>query len=146
MNLTLNTDASYYQNGDKSIQLGGFAFWAKCSQFTYKGSGKIKEPKNPNDCELKAICNALYLLKKNMFIKSIEKLYINTDSQSAIRYITQKKNDDVTILIHGIIESFNVKELHVRHVKAHQHTKTKRNYVNQWCDDMAKIEMRKQKL
>lgn len=146
MNVTINTDASFWQNGDQSKKLGGFAFWIKTDSFTYKGSGIIKDPENANDCELKAICNSLYLLKKNKDLININHLYINTDSMNSIWKIDSKEKDEVTRLIIDIIKSFGVKKLHLRHVKAHQHTRTKRNFVNQWCDDMAKIEMRKQRV
>ncbi len=144
--VTINTDASYSKSR-KYGKLGGFAFWIKCDYFTYKGSGIIKSPENSSDAELKAIANALYMLKKNRNIKRIDRLFINTDSTYCIERIKRKNKDDVTDLIWEIINSYDgAKKVDCRHVKAHLHTKTPRHYINDWCDQMAKIEMKKQRV
>lgn len=142
MKLTINTDASFCPNE----KVGGFAFWIKCNQFTFKGSGIIKNPENSSDSELKAVCNALYLLKKRYVVEKITTVYINTDSKYVIQWIKKKNDDPVTNLIWEILNTYNPDEVLVRHVKAHSHTKTARHFVNQWCDDMARIEMKKQRI
>lgn len=143
MNVTINTDASFSNvNGKK---YGGFACWIVCDLFTLKKSGPLKDPENPHEAEAKAIANALYLLTKRLPEQPIRTLYINTDSLHTINKIEKRKKHKVIRFINDAIDELKLEEVVLKHVRAHTHTNTPRHYVNDWCDKMAKIEMRKQR-
>lgn len=146
MLVTINTDASYY-----AVQkIGGYAIWIASNKGRVKYSAGFKNQlENQHDAEFKAIINALHLLKKQNW--KITKIYINTDSQAVIKTIEKngfcKKNHQYIVKNYQsylkIIKEIGVKDVSFRHVKAHSHTKTARNWVNDWLDTQAKKESRK---
>lgn len=146
MLVTINTDASFYP-----IQkIGGYAIWIASNKGRVKlASGFKGTVETPHDAEFKAIINALHLLKRQDW--EITGIYINTDSMCVIDTI-EKKGIDKKIPQYGkdnyqaylnIIQELNVKHVSFRHVKGHQHTKTARHFVNDWCDTEAKKAARK---
>lgn len=146
MLVTINTDASFYQKE----KIGGFAIWIASNKGRVKYANGFKgEIKTSHDAEFKCIINALYLLKKQSW--EITEIYINTDCLSVIQIIEgtrlfnklpQYSKDNFMDYL-KIINELGVKHISLRKVKAHQHTKTARHWVNQWCDKEAKKSARK---
>ena len=141
MIVTVTTDASYCPNNS----IGGYAFWISSEigkvQYSGKFSGYLVDP---NEAELKAIGNAIYFLLQADQFKRVEKVIINTDSQTCIRLLTDPKYDnylDTQNMIKGMLKKRRI-DFEMRHVKAHTNGSTSRRYVNNWCDRMAQMEMR----
>jgi len=146
MLVTINTDASFYP-----IQkIGGFAIWIASDKGRVKHANGFKgEIQSAHDAEFKCIINALHILKLQKW--DITEIYINTDSQTVIDTVESKgtfknlpqygKDNYKTYL--KIIKELGVKDISLRHVKGHLHTKTARHFVNDWCDDQAKAAARK---
>jgi hypothetical protein len=144
MTVTVNTDASYCH----THKVGSFACWIKCEMGKITKAGPIKDPKNSFDCEIKAIANALYILKNSWFnTGSIHFIYINTDCIAVKGHIGLRKysveGKFIAETIRDVInpDYLNIgKEYYsIRHVKAHTGASDPRSYVNEWCDSQAKI-------
>ncbi len=144
-NITINTDTSFNYNPNKA----GFAFWITCPLGRYKRYGKLNNCKDINDAEIQAIGNAIYfVLMSGLSENTIHKIYVNTDSKSAIAHITRKWDTyPASSKVKHYMERLKGKTNHrtlkslfdFRHVKAHSGTESKRKYVNDWCDKMSKI-------
>ena len=149
MNLTINTDASFCPYTKAS----GYAVWIVCDIGRIKYSGMLKGSENPMDAELKAIGNALFLLK-NSYINngSIKTIYLNSDCTNALERVKYKSKNDIGRYAHKIAKDIlkkggsNMIQFHKRHVKAHSQKKDSRSFVNEWCDKEAKKWMKKQRL
>lgn len=146
MLVTINTDASFYPEQ----KIGGYAIWIASNNGKVKCAAGFKDTlQTPHDAEFKCIINALHLLKKQNWI--VTEIYINTDSSTVINTIEDEKvaakapqyGKDNLKAYHAIIKQLGVKNVSLRHVKGHLHTKTARHFVNQWCDDNAKKAARK---
>lgn len=151
MKVTINTDASFNHHEN----VGAYAFWISSDFGRIRRSGALKNVSNNVDCEDMAIAKALAFLNNWRGEFEITQIFINTDSQSSIRRIKSKHISRVAIphILRYInlmkpkgVSRFSGKKAFVklRHVKAHTHTNTARNYVNDWCDKAAKTEMRNQ--
>ena len=151
MVVTINTDASFYWEK----QVGTYAMWIVSNEGTFKHHSAFKNKiSDPTEAEYLCILNALTIVKRLKW--KVTKLVINTDSlncvhiitkdrQSCMKYKVYKKIKNKQSLIHQLFYDIGGKDLiiHAKHLRSHQHTKTSRNYVNQWCDDMARYEMDK---
>ncbi len=139
--VTINTDASFHPKE----KFGGFAYWIVYDGNRIKGAGAFKDKCcNSNDAEIKAIINALStLLSKNI---DISKVIFNTDSKNAIKELTKSGvKTDLKKAFDNLIYGRQTKiDFEFRHVKAHSGIGDKRSFVNEWCDENAKIHMRKQ--
>ena len=140
--ITINTDASL--SGEHHI--GGYAFVIVSDQFRIKQSGCFKSAVlDSTQAELMAIGNALHTLIKMQDLPMAYWLIINTDSVASIRKIkdpncpTSKK---VNALWKKVIHRIKSKKNRIRHVKAHTTKEDARSYVNRWCDENAKFQMR----
>lgn len=149
MLVTVNTDASYRSGA------AGYAFWIVCDAGKLQKAGEIKNKvAGINDAELMCIANAIHTLKHSKF-KGIEKVIINTDSQTSIDFLSGKSRPKYSSPISNIVDEtyFNMLEVclkygksirqvkqvfEFRHVKAHSGKKDSRSYVNDWCDKEAK--------
>lgn len=151
MVVTVNTDASFC-----SVQkVGGFAFWIKCDMGTIARSGKIKDPQNSQDCEMKALANAIHVLKNSVFNNgTIAHIVINSDCKWMFPKIGKKSNHEAGRFIANEISKIrknntrikSVKKIYsLKHVKAHNGTPDARSWVNNWCDQQAKIAMNLQR-
>lgn len=150
MVVTINTDASFYWEK----QVGTYAMWIVSDAGTFKYHSAFKERIfDPTEAEYNCLINAIHILIRLKW--DVTKLVINTDSLNCIyvikkdhkacnKYNIYKKIKSRQYLIHRLIKQLgdNV-VVDARHIRSHQHTNTKRNYVNQWCDDMARYEMDK---
>lgn len=153
MTVTINTDASYHPK----FKVGAFAFWIVCDQGRIIHSGQLKSVKNSQDAELQCIANALHTLFKSSFT-NIEHIYVNTDCQFGIQAITKGKRmagcEHVVSVIKETVsilalkyKDFRTKNkskkrfkkfVSWRHVPAHTSGSTKREWVNNRMDELAK--------
>lgn len=152
MVVTICTDASFSQR----YQVGTYAFWITCNTGRHKISGVLKHKLTcPSQAEMKCICNSLsYMRKYPERFQIITRIVINTDSMNAIHLFTDdtakikkyglnRKGDKAILEAYKNLKHKIGKPIIFNHIKAHQHTNTPANYVNQWCDDQAKAEMSK---
>lgn len=105
---------------------------------------------NVHDAEAYAICQALYHtlnhFKKNGY--PVKEITIKTDSQTAIKYLTNNKIEefwrDTTIRLRTAFDKMKAElgegfPLKIKHIKGHQSKKSSTAaYVNNWCDKMAR--------
>jgi ribonuclease HI len=149
MIVTINTDASFHPKH----KIGGYAFWIVCDEGRFSHSGILrKEVNRPEVAEMKCIINAIYVLGTLNF-KNISKIIINTDCLNAIHLFKKRKSsikkyelewglDLANDLTNELAKSKLSKTLiEFRHIRSHQHTETKRNWVNNWCDKAAKKQL-----
>lgn len=146
---TINTDASF------SDGYGGFAFWIVCDEGKIQKAGKIKSKINSStEAETMCIANAIHTLKHSRF-KEIKRIFVNTDSQGSIQFLSGKHRPKAGTMMFNVVEEarFNMMEFclkigksirdvntvfEFRWVKAHNGKKDARSYVNSWCDKEAK--------
>lgn len=146
--VTINTDASFNHQGN----FGGFAFWIASDQGRIVRKGPLKSVRSSNEAELQCIANALHTLLQSG-LSHIDYIYINSDAKTVFEWVSSKaKKGTAEYVCFKILlqlkEKYGLKDdkfFEFRHVKAHLHKKTKRHYVNDWCDKMAKAEMKKLK-
>lgn len=146
--ITMTADASR----DPITGISGYAVWLSYTDIfnNYKSekiSGYSGITSSATHAEVSAIINGFDLLD-NANLKT-SKLYINTDSKSAIDMLEGR----VKIKIKHSIEILKdcIKEftkanwcmVSIRHVKAHSGTDEARKKVHDWCDKQARAEMRK---
>ncbi len=155
MNVTINTDASFFKNEEK----GSFAYWIVSNQGKIQNAGILKGTvKNPDQAELKCIVNAFYHLTKKSGWSNITKIIINTDSMNCIDVLTRnkkeikklgfyrvfslKKNSNKELQLFFQLKSMVKIPVELKHVKSHQKVESSRQYVNDWCDTQAKKVLR----
>lgn len=153
MILTINTDASF----NRRKEVGTYAFWIVCDEFKLKMSGAIrKNCTRPEVAEYRSLLNALHMAFKMPRTNKITKIIVNTDCLNVI-HLAKENNDSIkrynlnswgkhmTIMLHRMLKENGISnnQLDMRHIRSHQHTNSARNWVNQWCDDAAKMEMNK---
>ena len=153
MNITINTDASFSRKHGR----GTYAFWIICNEYKITMSGVLKNKiSRPEIAEFQCIINALYLVFNTPTKNKITKIFLNTDCLNVISIVTRDKEKCKRYGLnkwghntHEVYQKlfkehgFKRDVMDYRHIKSHQHTDTKANYVNQWCDDNAKLEMNK---
>lgn len=147
MIVTINTDASWHLQQ----HYAGFAFWIVCNEGKTCYSGVLKKRvSRPEIAEFKCILNAIHVLGKLNY-KGIGKVIVNTDCLNVIHLVN---NDKKAISIYGLaswgrhlVREYEVllriikipkSRFEFRHVKSHESTDTKRQFVNDWCDRNAK--------
>ena len=154
MNITINTDASFHP----IHKVGGYAFWITCDKGRIKMAGTLKSALSSQDCELKALANAVYTLDKSEFNDgSIDMIYINSDCLYMFSHIGNGKSTKnvigrfIACTLSRILKNnpttktslIGKKRYELRHVKAHTCDLTeKRSWVNAWCDKESKKCMR----
>lgn len=150
MIVTVTTDASF----NRKRNIGTYAFYIRSNMGLIQMSGQLRNKcDRPEEAEIKCIMNALVMLSwHSEWMKYARKIIINTDCLNAIHILT---NDTEKIRMyklgklrsrHKLYEKhtlplFNGKNIEFRHVKAHEHTNTARNFVNDWADKAAKEQM-----
>lgn len=144
MLVTITTDASH----SPDFKVGAFAFWITSELGRIKMAGPLDgQLINPTQAEVRCIVNAVYFLRKHSKWPDIDAVVINTDSMQFINMVDNSS-------VHHKLASQYTKELgifkqltrrwrvHLKHVRAHEHKETKRNWVNDWCDKEAKRQLR----
>ena len=149
--ITINTDASFSQYHSR----GSYAFWISSDEGKFLKSGMLKDKVvDATMSEMKCIYNAFYFIKKFNVHIGCNKIIVNTDSLNSIHFF---KNDEKAIKRYGleskqhkvlsqklltyIKNNFTNIDIEFRHVKAHEHTNSARNLVNDWCDKECKKHM-----
>ena len=143
MNITITTDASFMPNQ----KIGAYAFWISSQMGKYSEAKLFKTSvDSSHDAEFKCIINALHRVK-GLKLK-VDKIYVNTDSMSCIKTINSGHVTDwckeTLPLYQAIVKELGCKVI-MRHIKGHRHTRTPRNWVNDWCDKKAGELARKEK-
>lgn len=139
MLVTMFTDASW----NARTNIGVWSMWAKLDGKTIRYSGRIKQPMPQiGTCELAAIANGLFCIKRKFEPPTESRIIAQTDSLEAIAAIKKgqhKRLEDWSLVDH--IKSFvgmNGWVLDLRHVKGHHGPQHKdhapRHVVNAWCD------------
>lgn len=150
MRVTINTDGSFCP----VQKVGGFACWIKSDIGTITKTGPIKCANDSQDCEMKAVANAVFILEKSyMNNGKISSIVINSDCQSMVSKIGIRSKNEIGKYIAKAIRDIrnenspkNKSSFHkFKHVKAHNGTPDARSWVNDWCDRMAKAEMNLQR-
>ena len=157
MTITINTDASYHPY----YKVGAFAFWIVCKSGKTIHSGPLKKVSNSQDAELQCIANALHVVSKLNY-PAIKHIYVNTDCKWGILAVTKGQYVNgcsvVVKKIHKIRMELEIKYgyskrkwkswgwdgfISWRYVPAHTEGNTKREWVNNRMDAMAKEALRK---
>lgn len=121
--VTINTDASF----DLKKSTGGYGIWIKSDFFTIKKWGKFKESiTDSNEAEIKALVNALYLLKQNKEIFRL--VIINTDSKTVQGIIINKRFRKEGTKLLDLLKDYS--KVRVKHVQGHKTSYNSRQYVN----------------
>lgn len=150
MIVTINTDASW----SPRFKSASYAFWIVSNSGKIAKSGIQKfSASNPDIAELRCIVNAMYSLSKSGW-EGITQVIINTDSLNSCHVLRKdsmatrkyRLNDSeykgLRKKFFKIFDSFsNSAWVEFRHVKAHESTTTKRQWVNDWCDQEAKKQL-----
>lgn len=135
--VTINTDASYFSD----TKSGGWAAWIRFEGQLVTASGELKgKISDSTDAEKRAIANALTITARKGW--EVKRVIVNTDSMGAIVAFRRPRKDDKIInAIRKEVPFLN--RLSMRHVKAHTRAKNKRSWVNEWCDENARLHARK---
>jgi ribonuclease HI len=146
MNVTINTDASYIHRES----LGAYAFWIVSDRGRLVQGGVLKGAiSNSTEAEVKSIGNAFAALLKLEW-KDVKYIQVNTDCKPAMQFIQaggKGRKDPLgesahktSKLIDQVCKKFHLsrKDVKFKHVRAHTHVRSSRNYVNDWCDSEAK--------
>lgn len=153
MVVTIYTDAAYSFDYCRA----GFGYWITLPTSIINNSGSIDAPVgNPTVAEIKGIQAAL-LFVVNMPVKP-KTVILYTDSRAAINilsneveYIKKFRLDRSVYKQAGRefkrIVGSQLQELDItiswRHVKAHENTDSNKQFINDWCDRSAKLELTK---
>ncbi|HNU14053.1 MAG TPA: hypothetical protein PKI55_06290 [Chitinophagaceae bacterium] len=154
--VTVNTDAGF----SYKYRIGTYAYWIKGTGKHLHGSGVFKEQykgpirKGPYDAEMKAIINALAVIKKTGHPPIIGFIF-NRDNINAksgkngdplqkhlyreIKWFRKDAERRLGIKNFMLLTSKQKIYADFRHVKAHNGTSDKRSYVNDWCDRQCKL-------
>jgi ribonuclease HI len=149
--ITINTDASFSQYHNR----GSYAFWIASDEGKFLKSGMLNNKVvDATMSEMMCIYNAFYFIKKFGIHRGCNKIIVNTDSMNSIHFF---KNDVKAIKRYGLYskqhkeisnkllsyikDNFSKIDIDFRHVKAHEHTNSARNLVNDWCDKECKKHM-----
>ena len=158
--VTVNTDAGF----SYKYQIGTYAFWIKGTGKHLHGSGVFKEKhkgpmhKGPYEMEIKAIINALAVIKKTDhppiigFIFNRDNIYAksrkNGDALQKLLYQHIRhfrKDAEKRLGLKAFMAATRKQKEYAqfRYVKAHNGTPDKRSYVNDWCDRQCKLQFEK---
>lgn len=144
MNVTITTDASYCSRE----KVGGYAFQIRSDEGLIKMSGPLKgEIQTPTEAEMKAILNAIYVVKNQL--KDIHIITINTDNMFVVENVfkveTKRSRKRLQITKETLkqlqeeIASIRCTKVQLKHVRAHVEVTNKRQFVNDWCDTYARL-------
>lgn len=142
MRATINTDASYYHDTGEA----GYAFWIASDAGRFKKWGKITAKCNdPTYAELFCIANAIHYTVFHPELRGkLTKIHVNTDCERAMNIIRQpskyyNKHKEVQRAVKYIKRITKGISISLHHVRAHTGADDKRSFVNDWCDQKAKL-------
>lgn len=154
MIVTINTDASFHPEH----KVAAFSCWIVCNQGKILRAGPLKKAKDSSDAETQGIANALHLLHCSEFT-GITKVIINNDCKYAHQEILTGSSKaakhckaaaaKIRSVLRKIADQHSLptdwkRWVEFRYVPAHTGTESARKWVNDWCDNAAKEQMRKQ--
>lgn len=147
--LTINVDASFIQ----TKKLASYAYWLSSDYGHWKGGSVFKDDVNDStEAELKGIINALVVTFNEIKLRkinTIEQIYINCDSDTAIKVLVEGENvKSITgnilkyvplfYIYKSVLEKNKFSNIVFKRIKGHSNGSKPRNYVNNWCDLEAK--------
>jgi ribonuclease HI len=152
MTVTINTDASFSAHQNR----GTYAFWIRSNEGKISRSGILRGYcKRAEVAEFKCIINALHSLIHSEW-KDIERIVINTDCLNVIHLLNDHRKAIRRYRLRSwgepLVKKFKEikgesrlsrNAIDIRHVKAHVSTESPRQWVNDWCDTNAKMQMNK---
>lgn len=153
MIVTINTDASF----SRSLQRGSYAFWIVSNMGKVAKSGMLKKKiHRPEQGEFHCILNALHTAL-NQDWRNIDKIIINIDCLNVIHLMNKNKEAIIKYnlrswgdyLVHRFDMMLREKKMlgkvqvEFRHIRAHQSTESRKQWVNDWCDRNAKEQLSK---
>lgn len=135
--LTLTTDGSYCDTDGS----GGYGFAISHEGRFYPVYGKIRNPIDCMDCELKAIVNGLsYVSGRGELFGLVDRIIVNTDQKHADAHLLGMKKKvkytPVRLEYQRIVSTFGWK-VEFRHVKSHSKIQDARSKVNRTVDKLA---------
>ncbi len=141
--ININADASY---SDRFL-IGGYGIYIRAENFKMKQSGVFKgNPKSSLESEMMAIQYAIILLiAQPTYNKNNSKVVIFTDCKEAIKHILSPKTE-LGISVNKLFKKLSNKygEAIIKHIEAHTQKQDIASTINEWCDTVAKKELRKQ--
>jgi ribonuclease HI len=147
MRVTIITDASH----DPVSKACGWAWWLASDRGKVGGRGhEITPVFNSSVAETLAIFRSLSAACKQGLVQTGDEILIQTDcdgSICAIRGMRTFIRDDEMAFANGVNDLAKMLNLALtmRHVKGHTAGKTPRTWINNKCDEFARIEMQKAK-
>lgn len=146
MIVTVMSDASFCPRTGAS----GWGAWAKSDRGNSSAGGNFSvRVSDAEEAEAKALAVAVFLSFQWGVSKKRDHLVIQTDCKGVIHAFQNRRASS-----RGVSEAVAyTKQLikkegctyDIRHVKAHVPTRGKRNYINNVCDSIAKIYMKKER-
>ena len=139
MKATVITDASFCHE----TKAGGWAAWIAYDGGTKeKQSGNFRSrPPNSGVAELQAALIGIWFAYKN----GAREILIQTDCMSVVHAVQQRSGPYASKYREAQLEHFKDAKVRCKHVKGHSSTQDARSWCNRWCDEAAKIQMRKQR-
>lgn len=138
--ITISTDISL----DPATGSAAYAYWISTDGGAIRRSGMLKKKtKNTVLAEMMCIANGVHFFISRGY--KVRRLIVNTDSKHCADtfhgFATIEAIQPIVEYVKDLVKH-NVIRMELRHVKAHRGTKTKRQYVNDWCDKEAKRVLR----
>ena len=145
MRVTIIADASH----DPETKAAGYGFWIASQRGKKGGHGAFKERVVNNiAAEMMALLNGLYEACKLGLVQPNDAVLLQTDCMSAIdafegrrKRITPQEQELVTYFKH-LRSTMNI-NTDFRHVKGHTAGMDSRSFVNNKCDELAGLAMRR---
>lgn len=143
MNIDIHVDASCLPRW----RVGGFAVYVTDGKSEIRHKGMLGDVANPMVAEIHGIIHALNLVKRQVE-GTYKTMTIYTDCVGAM--VAIRKNRDTQLLcisldkLRGeVVAKLGIQTLEYKHVKAHTDAKDYASKANDWCDQVARSQMRK---
>lgn len=151
MLVSIITDASFNQK----YEIGTYAFWIVSDEGRIQYSGILKKKViRAEQAEFQCIINALHVLSLAPYAKKVKKIIIHTDCLNVIHLIQNNREEIAKYELASwgkyLVQKFSImlvkmrirlNKVELQHVKGHESTETKKQWVNDWCDKAAKEQM-----
>ena len=128
-------------------KIGTFAFYINSKSGTIATCGILQEAKDPMECEMKAVANALHALRRSSMNRGeISFIEIHSDCLNMFKKISKKTENPIGIKImeqiNKIKQNSNLDDkrsmfFKMIHVKAHTNNSDPLSTGNRYCHDMA---------
>lgn len=142
MLVTIFTDASHCPE----TKSAGYGYWIISDRGHLKGGAEFKSTvKNIHQAESMAVVNALYGAILAGIAQKGDTILVQSDSTPALNILEYlcKKEEYVEIIKEWSRLTREMDKVIYRHVKAHSGAKDARSYANRYCDNVARVSMRR---